>query len=192
MTYIVIAMVAVFVFDFLQIVDAMSIFAFDRSAIMEGEVWRIITFIAIPPNALPIFIIFAFYLYWMIGQSLEGQWGALKFNIFYLCGIIGTIIAGLITGYSTNMYLNLSLFLAFAILFPDFQLRLFFILPIRIKWLGLVHVAFLTFSFVISSWPVRAAILASIINVILFCGMILVEMFKRTHRRAQWKKSIKR
>ena len=196
MMYVVGAMGVVFFTDLLMPADIMpvrltSAFAFNTAAIMQGEVWRIITFIAIPPTASPIFIVFALYLYLMIGSSLENQWGALKFNLFYLCGMIGTIIAGLITGFATSHFLNLSLFLAFAMLNPNFELRLFLILPVKMKWLALFNVAFLVFEFVINTWPGRAALLVSVINVLLFFGKDFVSRIRQGHRKAQWKKDIR-
>ena len=193
MMYIVGAMGVVFFTDFLMPVDIMpvrlsSLLAFDTAAIMQGEVWRIITFIAIPPPAGVIFIVFALYLYMMIGSSLEAQWGALKFNLFYLCGMVGTIIAGLITGFATSHFLNLSLFLAFAMLNPNFELRLFLILPVKMKWLALLNVVFLLFEFIVSAWPGRAALIVSVINVILFFGKDFINRIKQGHRKAQWKR----
>ena len=192
MLYIVGAMGVVFAVDFMMpAVSLINILAFNTEAIMQGEVWRVITFIAIPPAESIIFIVFALYIYWLIGSALEREWGAFKFNLFYLCGMIGTIAGGLITGFATSFYLNLSLFLAFAMLYPNFELRLFFILPVKIKWLALINVAFLVIAFVFSTWPGRVAILVSIINVILFFGKNFVNNIKQRHRKAQWKRSIR-
>lgn len=191
MLYIVGAMGAIYAIGFVMPVNLIGMFTFNLAAIMDGEFWRIITFIFIPPNAGMIFIIFALYLYWLIGSSLESQWGAFKFNLFYLCGIIGTIIAGLITGFATNFYLNLSLFLAFAILYPNFELRLFFILPVKMKWLALLNVAFLVYEFVMVSWPGRLAMVVSIINIILFFWKDCVNIIKQKQRKSKWKRSLK-
>ena len=140
MSVIVGVMALVFILDYLFAVRINTLFSsyliFDREAVLTGEVWRVITFALLPPNSSVIFIIFSLYFYWMIGSVLETEWGAFKFNVFYLCGIIGTIAAGFITGYATNYYLNMSLFLAFALLYPEFELRLFFAIPVKIKYLA--------------------------------------------------------
>jgi len=188
MMYVVGAMAAVFVAGLVTPVNLIGLFAFDAAAVMQGEVWRVITFIAIPPATSMIFIIFVLYLYWLIGSTLENEWGALKFNIFYLCGIVGTVIAGFITGFATNFYLNLSLFLAFAILNPNFELRLFFVLPVKMKWLACLYAASLLFSFIFNTWPGRLALIVSILNVILFFGKDFVNIIKNRHRKAQWKR----
>ena len=191
MMYIVGAMAVVFVGSFAAPFNLIGMFAFDTAAILQGEVWRIITFIAIPPAANVIFIVFVLYLYWLIGSTLENQWGAFRFNVFYLCGFLGAIAAGLITGYATNFYLNLSLFLAFAILFPNFELRLFFILPIKIKWLALLNLVFLAFELAFGTWHTRAAVLVSLLNIVLFFGKDFVIIIRNKQRRAKWRKSQK-
>ena len=142
--------------------------AFDRAMIMKGQIWRLFTFIFLPPDTSLIFIIFALYLYWLMGSALEREWGALYFNLFYITGIIGALISGAITGYATNDFLNLSIFIAFALLYPNFQLYLFFFIPIKIKWLAWLDVLFLAVEFVLGSWGVRLSIVFSLINVLIF------------------------
>jgi len=193
MMYIVGAMAVVFAATLAApAVDIIGMFIFDTAAIMQGQVWRVITFIFIPPNLSLFFIIFALYLYWLFGSALEGQWGSFRFNAFYLCGIIGTIIAGLITGYATNFYLNLSLMLAFAALFPNFEIRLFFILPVKIKWLAYINLAFLAFDFITSSWPLRLALVASLLNLVLFFGKDFIARINNKRRKAEWNRTYRR
>lgn len=156
---------------------------FNREAIFSGEVWRIFTFVFLPPDSSLIFIVFSLYLYYIIGSTLERQWGALGFNLFYFVGIIGSIIAGFITGYATNNYLNMSLFLAFALLNPDFQLLLFFFIPIKMKWLAVVDIVLLGIDFIYSSWAIRAAIIASLANVLIFFTPHLIDHTKAIIRR---------
>ncbi len=103
-----------------------------------------------------------------MGQALEHEWGALRFNLFYLCGIIGALISGLITGYATNSYLNLSLFLGFAMFYPNYQVLIFFFFPIKVKWLAWMDVALLAFSFFMSGLGGKLAILFSVLNVLIF------------------------
>jgi len=191
MTYIVGGMAIFFIASF-TFPLGYYVFTFDFVAIMQGEFWRVLTFIFLPPNMSMIFIIFALYFYWLIGTALEREWGAFKFNVFYLCGMIGTIIAGLITGFATNFYLNLSLFLAFAILFPNFEIMIFFILPVKIKWLAYLNIAFLLFMLFFDSWPGRVALLVSISNVVLFFGKDFIDRIKQYHRKAQWQRKARK
>ena len=81
---------------------------FNRDAIFAGEVWRVFTFLFLPPESSLIFIVFALYLYYILGATLEKEWGAFGFTLFYLLGAIGAIASGMITGYATNYYINMS------------------------------------------------------------------------------------
>lgn len=166
--------------------------AFSRPLILRGQIWRLITFIFVPPASSPLFILITLYFYWLIGQYLEQYWGAFRFNVYYLCGMLGAIIAGFITGYSTNYYLNLSLFLAFATFQPDLEVLLFFILPVKIKWLALVALASLTYMLFTSPWSGKLALVMSLINLIIFFGPDLVQEIKQLRRRYEWKKNTRR
>lgn len=139
------------------------------SLVLKGEIWRLITYIFIPPSASPIFIIFVLYFYYIIGNSLEQEWGSFKFNLYYLIGMIGTTIAAFITGLgTTGTYLNLSLFLAFAQLYPDHELLLFFILPVKVKYLAWFNWAVIGFTLLFEPLPLKAAAVASIVNYFIF------------------------
>ncbi len=163
---------------------------FNRALIFSGQVWRIITFLFLYPTATnPIFTALALYFYWWLGSSLESYMGKARFNLYYLFGVIGSIIAGLIVGGMTNVYLNLSLFLGFAVLFPEMRVLLFFFIPIKIKWLGLIDGALILFSFIIGSWADRAAILAAIASFLLFFGPRLWYNVKRRYTEYKYRKN---
>ena len=151
---------------------------FDRAKIMQGEVWRVLSFVLVPPEFNMVFLAFALYFYWMMGTSLEHQWGSFKFNLFYFTGVIGCIIAGFILGYATNYYLYISLFLAFAILFPNVEIMLFFFIPVKVKWLGLISAAGLAGVFIAGGFQTRIFILLSLANLILFFGK---DMFSKIY-----------
>ena len=192
MKYIVVTMGAVFILDLISGGLASSYLYFDREAIWSGQVWRLISFIFIPAGSSLIFIIFTLYFYWMIGNALEREWGAARFNLFYLAGIAGTIIAGLITGFATNAYLNLSLFFAFAILFPNFELLLFLILPVKVKWLAYLNLAYFAYVLVISGWPERIALLVSLANIVLFFWRDARNRLYNMRRQKQWRDNFRR
>lgn len=187
MKYIVIGMGIVFFLDIIFSGAFSQLLMFSKTGIMSGQIWRLISFIFVPPPSSPLFIIFALYFYWMVGEALEGAWGTARFNLFYIIGILGTILSGLITGYASNQYLNLSLFFAFAILYPDFELLLFFILPIKVKWLAIIDAAFFAWSLIVSRWPERIALLVSLVNIALFFGPDLYNRIYNWRRRRQWR-----
>ncbi|MBQ3879409.1 MAG: hypothetical protein II727_03825 [Oscillospiraceae bacterium] len=189
MTYIVAGMAMVFVADLILSTMGRSLssyFTFFLPYFLQGQVWRILTFIFIPPNSSILFIVFALYFYYMIGTTLEAQWGSFWFDIYYFFGMLGTIIAGFITGWATNSYLNLSLFFAFAVMFPNFEIRLFFFLPLKIKYLAFFDAVLFIISFITGSWATRAAILASLVNFFIFFGPSFFRSIRdaiETHKR---------
>ncbi len=125
---------------FIMMADRSGAFAraicFDRTAILHGQVWRLFTFILVPQsNGIWLFLLL--FAYYGIGRMVEQAWGTLKFNLFYLCGVLLTDIAAMIFGGGASAYyLNLSLFLALATLFPDNQVLLFYIIPLKMKYLA--------------------------------------------------------
>jgi membrane associated rhomboid family serine protease len=142
----------------------------NMAAVLRGEVWRLVTFLFIPMDSSPIWVLVNLYFTWWVGSSLEQHWGAFKFNAFYFFGIVGAVVAAMVTGPQTNTWLNASLFLAFATVFPDVQILLFFILPIRVKWLGIVAALGIAAALVMRDWSTRASIGAAMGNYLLFFG----------------------
>ena len=177
MLFIVIGMAAVYIFDLVLSMNPdnttfiQPMLTFDLEAIKHGQVWRLISFLILPPyNGNVIFTAFELYFLWLYGEGLEQQWGSFKFNIFYLIGTIATIIIGIITGFATNVYLNLSLFLAFAIIYPNFEILIFFLIPVKIKWIGLLDALYLVYCFIIGGISAKLLILVAFANIILFFG----------------------
>lgn len=162
-----------------------SLFSLSRDALFRGEIWRLVTFVFVPESYNLMTLVFSLYLYWMIGSALESRWGSNRFTAYYLFGMAGAILAALITGYGVNTYLNLSLFLAFAALFPDFQLMLFFIIPVKVKYLALLDGALLLYSLIANPWYAKAAILLSLLNLFFFLGGDLINTLRNESR--YWK-----
>lgn len=144
--------------------------------ILHGQIWRLITFLLVPPSGNIIFILFILMFYYSIAQSLENVWGSFRFNVYYFTGIIGTILASfilyMITGstgiFMDTYYLNLSLFLAFAASFPDMVVYFMMILPIKVKWLGVLDGVYLVIAFFQGTTPTKVSIIAAMANFIIF------------------------
>jgi len=192
-TVIVAAMAAVYVAD-LVLVPAFgfslsSFLAFNRTLILRGQIWRIFTFVFMPPNQNLLFIVMSLMFLHFTGSILQSQWGTLRFNLFYFTGVAGSIAAGFLTGYATSYYLNLSMMLAVAILYPMMQINFYGIIPIRLKWLALLDLVLLLPGLINGSWGVRAAILVSLLNVGLFFFGRLTQQIKEAKRRYEWKKN---
>jgi membrane associated rhomboid family serine protease len=147
--------------------------------LVPSQPWRLVTFLFLPPATSMIWVFFALYFTWLVGSNLEHEWGPLKFNFYYLFGAIGTAAAGWITGTpQTNIYLNLSLYFAFATLFPDYVIRLFFVLPIKIKWPAMLSAAYILFKFVMGGTSTRAAIGVVFANYLLFFAGHIIALVK--------------
>ncbi len=143
----------------------------DPYFITKGEVWRLITFIFIPPAASVLWIFFILYFYYMVGTGLEHEWGSFRFNVYYFTGMLATAAAAFIVGQgATALYLNLSLFLAFAYIYPDFEILLFFIIPVKVKYLAWLNWAFIAFTVLVSPLSNKVAALVSVSNYFLFFG----------------------
>jgi hypothetical protein len=142
----------------------------DMYAVRRGEVWRLFTFLFIPATSDPLWMMVNLYFTWWVGSSLEQHWGAFKFNVYYFIGVFATIAAALIAGAASNTWLDSSLFLAFATIFPDVTILLFFVLPIRVKWLGILSGVGIAYFFVVGGWQTRASIIAALVTYVLFFG----------------------
>lgn len=111
----------------------------DPEKVMRGQVWRLFTYVVMPPSTTPLFVVFALWWYYRMGTTLESDWGAAKYVAWWLVGMLcTTAFAFAFHLPATNAYLLMSLFLAYATLYPDEQILVFFILPVAIKWLALL------------------------------------------------------
>ena len=143
--------------------------------ILHGEVWRLVSYIFVPevsmfglPPVLAVFLYLQFL--WLLGEGLEHAWGSFKLNLFYLTGMLGTTAAVfLLNAHDPNgAYLNMSLFYAFATLFPNYPILLLFILPVRVKWIALFTLGWVSLQFIASGTVDRLAILVALVNYLLF------------------------
>jgi len=151
--------------------NAISRLALDPRLILQGEVWRLITYIFIPPTASLLWIFFILYFYYIVGTGLEHEWGSFRFNVYYFTGMIATTIAAFLVGEgATALYLNLSLFLAFAYIYPNYEILLFFIIPVKVKYLAWLNWAFIAFTLLTAPLPDKVAAVVSVSNYFLFFG----------------------
>ncbi len=143
MNYIIALYVAGFVLNMINPTFYAEFLSLDASAILRGQVWRVVTFIIQPPSNSIIWVFFAIMLYHFIGRQLEMAWGTFRFNVYFFAGVLFHVIAAILTYVLTGIvlpmgtgYLNLSLFLVFAALYPDMQFLVYFVVPIKAKWLA--------------------------------------------------------
>ena len=176
MMYIVVGNLLVWVFSTMDTTHLfLNMLTFNPEMIFKhGQIWRLVTFIFIPGSS-GIWLLFWMYFYYFIGNALEDQWGAAKFTIYYASGVVLTAVYGivmwLLTGVSYGLsidYVNLSMFFAFATLFPDMQVLLFFIIPIKIKWLAIVDAVLFAMGILGGRFPMNLLPLVALLNYFLF------------------------
>lgn len=143
----------------------------DPQLVLKGEIWRIFTFLAIPPSFDLMFGLLTLYFYYMVGTSLENEWGTFRFNAYYFIGILATIAVAFIFRISaTPLFINLSLFLAFARIYPNYELLIFFILPVKVKYLAMLEWAFIALTIINGMASDAITAIVSIINYFIFFG----------------------
>lgn len=173
--------------------------------ILRGQIWRIVSWVLVPPSGNILTIIIMMFLYYSLGKALENTWGAFRYNVYIFSGILFTVLGAFILYFMTGgvigvgsffstYYINMSIFLAFAASYPDMELMLYFILPIKIKWMALVYAAVILYSLIRGNIVTRVAIIASLLNfVIFFFSSRNMKPFtpKERARKAAYKKQTK-
>ncbi|VGO13761.1 hypothetical protein PDESU_02318 [Pontiella desulfatans] len=176
-----------------QRADYNDLILFGNAVRDQGEWWRLLSFMMLPKTMSPIWLFFTFYIFYLIGNSLERQWGAFRFNLFILCGYLLTVAMAFVNpgAVITNVYFLGCVFLAFATLFPNVEFRIFFVLPVKVKWLGWITVGLYAMTLLApASGPASAivvgnklGVVAAFINYLLFFGKDFVLSFKTGQRR---------
>lgn len=171
--------------------------ALDADAILHGQIWRIVTFMVWPPSSNFIFNVFVIYLYYSLGTTLERVWGAFRFNVYFFMGVLGHILAALI-GYLvfgqflllTTANLNMSLFFAFALTFPETSFYIYFVLPVKAKWLAVFYGVITLWTF-LTGTPYTSIVVTRCEIVLSFANFIIFFLLTRNYTRIS-PKEIKR
>src|SRR3954469_7597817 len=179
----------VYVLTFLN-PEFLTVLSLDPHRIRQGQVWRLFTYLFLPsspaqPGAMlsPLLVLMALWFLWFIGEGLERAWGAFRLTLYFIVGMIGTTIAAFVFGAQfSNTMLASTLFFAFAWFFSDEVIYVFFILPMKIKWLAWISAAILIFGFVTETSAYRMSLLAAFSNYFLFFGP---ELFHQARHRKE-------
>lgn len=180
----------------------MSYLTLDPYAILHGQVWRLVTWVISPPSSFDIFTIIMLLFYLSLGNSLERVWGTWQYNVYIFTGILLTVLGSfvcmgifyLVYGEAATLvmkalcasgawqfstyFINMSIFLAYAATFPNAQVLLMFVVPVKVKWLGIVYGGMLVYEMIsyfriglsayAEYWFGVAAIAASLLNFLIF------------------------
>ena len=174
--------------------------------IIHGQVWRLVSWLLIPPGTSLIWAVIMIIFYYQIGTALEHTWGTFRFNVYIFGGIIFTIIGAFImyfivggtqmtTGVATfsTYYINLTIFLAFAVTYPEHRVLVYFLIPVKMKWLAYIYIALAIYGAVVAGWPARVAIICSLANFLIF--FMMTRKYKQVspkeiHRKQSFKKKV--
>lgn len=190
--------------------------AMDVNAILHGQIWRLFTFIIYPPSTNLFFVLISIYLYYSIGQALEYVWGAFRFNLYFFMGVLLHIVAAFITYFVFHVsflsmmgatYLNLSLFFAYATMYPNQQFVLFFVLPIKAKHLAWIDAIYFGYTILQAYMPnygggpagvlYKANALAAFVSILNFLIFFLTTRHakrfspKEMHRKHAYHKAVR-
>ena len=196
MKFIVIGNVLIYLLDMFSRGYATLLCMFYPSAVLHGEVWRIITFLFVPVSGYSssdMFSILWFAMttlfYYYIGNALERQWGSTRFTVFYFLGAILNLIIGFAFQTSVTMYyVNMSMFFSFATLYPEMQVLLYGILPLKVKWLAWLDAALFLFDIIrylsMGAWGYALIPVVAILNYFIFFWDDLMAILRRGSSRA--------
>ncbi len=156
---------------------------FDRGAILQGQVWRLITYPLTYSAGNLLLTAVSLFCYYSLGRAMENIWGTLRFNLYYLSGVVMMDIYCLLFGGQADVvYLNLSLFLAYATLFPDAHFLLFFIIPVKAWIFALVDLVFVVIGLVSYPFPYNLFSVVSLANYFLFFGKDVLNVIPMSWR----------
>lgn len=187
-----------------QVLNYMTL---EPAMILRGQVWRIVSWLLIPPSTQNIFFtLITLMFYYSIGTSLERTWGAFRYNVYIFSGILMTIIGAFILyfvlggnvlfgGLFSTYYISMSIFLAYAATYPNNQVLFMMIIPLKIKWLGVAYALMVLAEMIQSGWAVRVAIICSLMNFIIFFFMtrnMSRYNLKEIHRRKEFQRAVHR
>lgn len=157
----------------------------DPRMVLQGELWRLIGFLAIPVSTSPLWMVIALYFLYFIVNGIESEWGALRTTFYvFVCLALTVAFAFIFDFEITNAsYLGSTLFFAAAAIAPDYEILLFFILPVKLKWMAWLSLAFVALRFVAGTWLDRLYLLTVYANYLLFFGPYHWWQFKQWQRR---------
>lgn len=157
--------------------------------VMQGEVYRLVSFLFVPPS-MDLLALFGVYLFYLMGSALETTWGDFRYNIYILIAYVATL--GVAWCYphhpATATYIGGSVFVAFAYLYPDFTIKLFFILPVKVKWLAMLTWIIFGLTMIFGTWESRALAFTGVANFFLFFGTSLY--YKVRHGKRQMERHV--
>jgi hypothetical protein len=176
---------------FLVLIDPRwwGLLVLDPRMVLQGELWRLIGFLALPVSVSPLWMVFALYFLYFIVNGIESEWGAFRTTFYVLVCLALTVVFSFIFDFpiTSVSYVGSTLFFAAAAIAPEFEILLFFILPVKLKWLAWISLAFVVLRLVAGTWLDRLYLLTIYANYLLFFGPYHWWQFKQWQRRSKFK-----
>jgi len=188
--YIIIGQVVVWLLENL-VNYPMEAIALVPALVAKGEIWRLFTFIFFPPQTHVIFLIFAWMILYMTGSALEHFWGSYKYSCYVLLGWFLTVLATILGIFIypvviiPNLFITTSIFLAFAFVNPDFEFLIFFVLPVKVKWLAVLSLLMFGYEFVTGPLIIKVVVFAGIGNYLIFFWKDMINAVKGMKMRRE-------
>lgn len=153
--------------------------------VLEGEWLRLITYFFVPPSGGIFWNFLAWMMLYFVGSALEGHWGTVRLNLYMFLGWFLTTLVAFIfpVPFVVSYYVILSTFLAFAFIAPELEMMVFFILPVKVKWLALAQWLWYGLDFARGPLAVRLSILTAVITFLVFFGREIIQRVRGTGRR---------
>ena len=187
----------------------------DPYQVLHGQVWRLVTWVLVPPSTQGVlFYAIMMLFYYQLGMNLERTWGVFRYNVYIFGGILYTVIGavftwlimsamygnaeimGVLVGTQVSTYyICMSIFLAFAVCYPNMQVMLYFIIPIKMKWMAYVYALLMVLDLIQSTWPRRIVMVMSLLNFgIFFLSTRDLYRYspKEVHRRKVYRQAVQR
>lgn len=158
---------------------------FNRTAILHGQVWRLFTFVFLEFSGMNYFwAVVAAIFYYQLGAAMENSWGRCRFTLYYLTGIVFLDIAGFLFNFPIGpSMLHLTLFLAYATMYPDLTFLVFFIIPVKARWLGILDLLYYLYVLLrVDFFPMNLLPLFVLANYLLYFGRDFLKIFPDSWR----------
>jgi hypothetical protein len=169
--------------------DLTDALVLDASAVLAGEVWRVVTFIAIPLSDSFLMLFVLWFLYYIF-RTLRREWGDFKFSLYFLLAWLGTVCGALAFDACVESFvlIEITFFFAIATLFPNYEVQLFYILPIKMKWITIpVAILMVVQQVFFSTWQMSLCLALACINYICFFGPSFYRTIQRELQRHKGK-----
>lgn len=174
--------------------DTVEMFQYSFQSFLDFGPWRIFTVLLIPSFEGTLSFLINLYFLYFIGSSLESHWGAFRYNLFLGLGLMGILVTSLLIPYVAypNFYIYLTLVMAAGYLFPNFEIMAFFVLPVKLRWLGWISFGYMAFEFLKGGLEMKLVIVGSAINFPIFFGAEFIRSLRSKKRVAEMKASKRR